>query len=328
MNVQHNFSLIRKSVTLAHIGITATILLFFLSVRATAQNESQKNDAKLIDEYIVAKGYQGVIVFDASNIKQFWISNSVVSKNNTINIFPENKEKKSIPLKIQLVNIIETQDCKIDVISENPFIKFTVLNEELKDIGQSSKEEDFIQYHIESSKIHMEDTKGFALNLCFILPEDSESIVVNKIVLSFSENKESKYKGSPGFNILKKELETNGITVPNSTVKYMFAKDCNKIFIKAPKELTQKSKFSYHVVPLKKEDVAPGREKYGFNNLDRIVNEPSAIIPKPYHSESTDIIIQVPLPAYEYSRINLGQFSPDTNESFWKLEIKNELEKR
>ena len=248
----------------------------------------QKNDSKLIDDFIAAKGYHGVIVLDASNIKQFWISNTVISKNDRINIIP-NQERKSVPLKIQLANVIETQDCKIDVISEDSNIKFTVLNEDLKDIGLSSSEGDFIRYHIESSTIHMEDTKGFVLNLCFSSSKASDAMLISKIVLSFSENKESKYKGSPGFNALDNELDKNGITVPDSTVKYIIAKEYNKIFLKTTEELTTKSKFFYHVVPLKQEDIDVNGEKISSNNLDRLVNVPSTIIPKPYHSESLNL---------------------------------------
>ena len=115
---------------------TTTSLLFcgvvFLSAIFSYAQESnkivQKTDDVLLDEYIASKG-SGIISFDASNIKQFWIDNSVVSRNSSFEIIlksTNNQSFESVPLKIQLANVNEAMDCTIEVIADTEEYFFSV----------------------------------------------------------------------------------------------------------------------------------------------------------------------------------------------------------
>lgn len=284
----------------------------------------QPSDSELIEIFINSKGSKNAIVFDASNIKQFWIDKSVASGNDLINISLQ--EKKSIPLKIQLSNVIETMDCKVDVITENPDISFTVENSNSKTLSNSSKEEDFIQYHISSATFHLENTKDFSFHLIFS-SKTSDTLTIKKIILSFSENKESLFLGSPGFELLKKQIEEDGTVVPNSEIKYLISKEHRKIFIMVPDRLVTSYPFFYHVFPVDESNLSRGREPHGFNNMDFSVTTStpnSVVIPKPYLANSDFTIIQKTLPVYQCTRIQFGQFDPaPPYKQRWAFEIKN-----
>ena len=134
------------------------------------------------------------------------------------------QNSKSVPLKIRLANVVETQDCKIDIFTEDPAISFSVLNSRSAVLSNSASQEDFIHYHIISSTFHLEDLQDFSFNLVFS-SDKADLIAVKKIVLSFSENKESRFFGSPGYDQLSMEIENNGIRVPDTDVKYIVSKE-------------------------------------------------------------------------------------------------------
>ena len=190
-------------------SLAVLFVLFFASM-AFAQNEMTTTDnAKLLDDYIRSKGYSGVIEFDASNIKQFWVNPSVSGKNGSVNILLEKKnvdKMESIPLKIQLANVTDALDCKVDVISSSSDIAFRVTNAKSKVLSKSSFENDFIHYHISSASFHMEDASGFLFNLVFE-SGSPDPLSIRKIVLSFSNNKNSSVLVSPGeLKITKNDL--------------------------------------------------------------------------------------------------------------------------
>ena len=184
------------------------ILLIQTAHIGLAQNKASiKNveaDATLLDNFIKSKGYSSVISFDASNIKQYWIDNSVSSSNGTINILFTRKGQtiESVPFKFQLANVNEAMDCKVDVITEDSDISFSVLDNQSKVLSKSSDEDDFIQNHVISSQFHLEDTSDFAFKLKFASGK-SDTLAIKKIVLSFSENKGSSFLFSPGVYQLK-----------------------------------------------------------------------------------------------------------------------------
>ena len=160
---------------------------------ASASQPDFSNDSKLIDEYI--KTIPGsIITFDAANIKQFWIDNSVYAQNGKIHISLTNDAKtnegKSVPLKIQLANVNHLQKCKLIVITEEPDISFQVTDKDLKKISDSSSENDFIQDHIYSSTFFLKDTfSEYSFNLIFS-SKFSQNISIKKVILSIEKASE------------------------------------------------------------------------------------------------------------------------------------------
>lgn len=170
--------------------------LFLTSGAVFSQNtaneaKNTESDQKLLDQFIQSKG-KGIITFDASNIKQFWIDNSVIARKDYFEIFLN--KGTSIPLKLQLANVSGAQNCKIEVISETPDIAFTVSDMNSKKISSSSQDNSFVNYNVFSSSFSLEDILinyspeyNFCFQLIFNAP-NCESINIKAIVLSFSDN--------------------------------------------------------------------------------------------------------------------------------------------
>ena len=192
-------------------GFISTILCMLLGTLLSgvtlAQTQNNHDNAKLIDDYIKSVGYSSHIVFDASNIKQYWVSNSVISQDNLIKILlkrNESNQYESEPLKIQLVNINDSQLFRVDVISDNNNYSFEI-DDSYKTVSSSTGNE-FIQYKIESSSLHLEGFSDFSFFLKFISP-DSDSLSIQKIVLYFSEGKSKQTLETPGYlNISKNDV--------------------------------------------------------------------------------------------------------------------------
>ena len=186
--------------------------LFFETVPLYSEDKSgdKASEEKLLSQYIVSKG-NGIILFDSSNIKQFWTDKSIFCKENAIFLQLERSQKgfKSLPLKIQLANVIETQDCKIEVVADDPNLFFSVTDNNVQSITDSQFDFSFVQDYVFSATIHLEDTNTFSFNLLFS-SETSDCIKIKKIILSFSLNKDSHFAGSPGFERLLKLFETDG----------------------------------------------------------------------------------------------------------------------
>lgn len=169
------------------------------------------NTAQLLAQFIQSKG-AGIISFDASNIKQFWVDNSVVSRKDSFDVLLTGKDTqllKSVPLKIQLMNVNETQNCKVEVIAETKDFDFSVLNEQSKVLSTSQNEDDFLTYSIKSAVFPLEKTQKLSFNLRF----DSKStdiLAIKNIILTFSKNKESSFLASPGkINYSIKDINTS-----------------------------------------------------------------------------------------------------------------------
>ena len=218
MTVRNTISVKARTKELAGLLIKSAFVLLLVSLPETmfAQTKSNKgkdlSDESLINQYIQSKN--GSIIFDASNIKQFWISNSVAGINNNINIALNNKNTsfESIPLRIQLANVGVIQDCTIDVIAETPGATFTIADANLKSLASSVTEDDFLHYHVYSSSFHLADTQDFSFNLIF-RTENENYFSAKKIILSFSQN--GTFLSSPGTLRLSKD---NGAST-NSAVK-------------------------------------------------------------------------------------------------------------
>ena len=205
-----------------------------LSLVVNAQTE-QANDAALLDSFIQSRGYSNTIIFSSTNIKQFWIDKSVVSQDNSIKIFIDNS--KSIPYKIQLANVNELLDCKVDIISNRPDLMFSVLDNNLKVISDSKKENSFIHYNIASASFHLEDTNTFSFYLQISSSSKVDDIVINRIILSFSDNKESRFLSSPGKLIITESncsgptQKMNADNIFSAKGKYISLISNNKIYV-------------------------------------------------------------------------------------------------
>ena len=173
------------------------ILVTVMSYGATAETK----DKELLDGFIKAKGYKACILLTPSNIKQFWTEKSVSSQNDLIKVILEKtnaNQRESSLYKIQLANVLETQDCKIEMITESSDLSFSVYNSDNKVISSSSKEDDFIQYHVVSSTFHLGDTNDFAFYCSF--SSNNDIVALKRIIISFSDNPNSVFAGSPGFD--------------------------------------------------------------------------------------------------------------------------------
>lgn len=147
------------------------------------------NDS-LLDQYISSKG-ENIILFNNSNIKQFWIDKSVISKTGNFSVELQKKGNRfeSIPLKIQLANVSVEQDCEIEVIAETKDIGFFVSNMQSKTISSVPKSAPLGCYQSFSSKFHVENSSDAAFTIIFHA-EKSSLINIKTIVLSFSKNEE------------------------------------------------------------------------------------------------------------------------------------------
>ena len=195
--------------------ITATLLASLLCLPGNAADNSKdketsvlKKDDDLLDQFIKANNYSPYIVFDASNIKMFWVDKSVLAKDGLINIILSQTKKggnlfTSVPLIIQLANVNEAMDCKISVVSDNSDLSFSISDSKNELISQSNNKQDFLNYNIISSLVHLENTQGKSFKITF-QSETAEIIKIKAIVMSFEKNKKSIFLSSPGtLNITK-----------------------------------------------------------------------------------------------------------------------------
>lgn len=194
-----------------------------------------ENDDEMINQYVKAQGNTAIIQFDASNIKQFWDDKSVLSKDGLIHVFgTKNGEKwQSVPLNIQLANVDESLECKISIIADSQDVSFSVLNSGKKVLSQSSKGDDFLQYHLASSSFAMEKAAGFSFKLQFE-SGISEQMSFKRIVLSFSKNKNGSFLSSPESILITKDavspskdtqLGDNGFVVTGKNSRLLFDKN-------------------------------------------------------------------------------------------------------
>lgn len=67
--------------------IIFTVLLTYVNLYAQENSILNKNDENeyILKKYVESKGDR-IIAFDSLNIKQFWTDNSIISRNNSIEI--------------------------------------------------------------------------------------------------------------------------------------------------------------------------------------------------------------------------------------------------
>ena len=175
-------------------GAYSIVLYFFVLFYPSLNGQSDINNSDLIDKYISSKGYGSPILFDYYNIKQYWVDNSVASRerSKTISIIllPDGqKGNKSIPLKIQLANVNSDDLCRVDIIGKTRDYQFYITNSISQTISSSTDEPDFIQYSAKTTSFSLEDIPDSSFYINFN-SSTQDILSINKIVLSFSKNRD------------------------------------------------------------------------------------------------------------------------------------------
>ena len=75
---------------------SCTFVASAASKNAALDSNTKDNDAKLLDDYIAASGPNSKLLFDASNIKQYWIDYSVISNKDNFTISTKRIDSKII----------------------------------------------------------------------------------------------------------------------------------------------------------------------------------------------------------------------------------------
>lgn len=203
-------------------------------------------DEKMLSQYVQTKG-NSAFVFDQSNVKQFWIDHSVISYKDSFDVLLEQAVSSvgrgGVPLKVQFINVDETMDCNIEVVSESKDVSFIVTDNNSKKITESSFSSSFINYNIFSSVLHLEDTA----NLTFFLKFNSKlskSIPIKKIIFSFAKNPKSTFFASPGRFKITKDSSSAGIQITEDGENSFFVKGKQSQFISQKKFLIENNGIS------------------------------------------------------------------------------------
>ena len=243
-------SFLRKKTIVQESNLLKLISLFLVPFLSLVQLSASEIDKDLLNQFIAAKG-GNTIVFKASNIKQFWIEPSVLAKEDSIQIslgttLNYSHTFQSTPLKIQLANVVPTQDCTIEVITETPDLTYSVLNTKNKIISKSEQTDTFIQDSIISSKFHLYDTNDFAFYLNFY-SDKSEIIKIKAIVLSFSNNQSFFSFPTNNINPDNARIIANSITPQNDGSYSLVGK---KIIVVSNEKIDVRDKPFYQSVRL------------------------------------------------------------------------------
>lgn len=188
-------------------------VLFCITPMLFAQSENEKGDQfdrNEIDKYLSAKR-ENSIIFDSTNIKQFWIDKTVSAFDDGITILLDslnNGSYRSIPQKIKFMNIDESMDCVIETGVDALDVNMEIYGENGKEIPQKKTETAFQQRKIISSTIHLDDLSftNNTINLVFS-SKTKDLISLKKIVISFHTNLNSSFI----FNHGKMKIQLNDI---------------------------------------------------------------------------------------------------------------------
>lgn len=267
-------------------GITCFLGMLLTQTTKAWSSESNDSNEQLLRQFVQSKG-PNIIVFDSSNIKQFWIDNTVISKGDSFDVLlNENDRQESVPLKIQLANVSVAEDCKIEVIANKGDFSFSVLNSSSKVISTSYPEDDFLRFKAISSTVHLTDTGALSFYLRFSSKTNQE-ISIKKIVLSFSDN--SSFLVTPG--VLKitekdvnvdateiKHVDINSFSVSGkmldiSSIKKILVSDnpiSNSVTIKNIGKTTTRVYFGYAPYTVRGQNIHNRNNPY--NNKNQILN--------------------------------------------------------
>ena len=136
-----------------------------------------------------------------------------------------------MPNKIQLKNIFENYMCKVEIITENPDLRFSITDSKKKKIGDSSLEEEFLNYNVVTAIFNFEEITDDSFFVDFYSDKNS-FLSIKKIILSFSNNPKSSFLVSPGKLDIAKD---------NTIVTGSVSKD-EESFVVSGKKITIKAK--------------------------------------------------------------------------------------
>ena len=200
--------------------ITVIFTLLFSMILAAQNTTDQRlistNDEKdLINKYIHTKGNM-IVSFDASNIKQFWVDNSVIAEKDSF-VISLTKDKtdsyKSKPLKIQLANVDASYECNAFVLTQTDNVNFSLTDADLNPVSFNNKKDSFVDYHELSSSFRLIEIKDNTFHFSFT--SSSQVIEVKAIVLSFFQK--NKYPSHPGYLVMNPDtIQTDAKLIPNN----------------------------------------------------------------------------------------------------------------
>lgn len=201
------------------------ILLFIINLlvpcTGSSQNKSMdetSNINQLIQQYFASRGNGNALTFDSNNIKQYWIDNSVAGINDNIQIILENKTNtlESVPLRFEITNISSMEECNVVVLAQTPDTDFFVLDSGFNPFVKSTQEDDFLDYHVLSTKFQIEASKKIVFYLKF--SSKADIIKIKKILISFKEKTQKDYLSSPGLLMLDKDNIKSSVEVLDGNV--------------------------------------------------------------------------------------------------------------
>lgn len=171
-----------------------------------------KKDNDLVKQFLLADS-NNTIVFDANNIKQYWIDNSVISRKDSFEIcLNRTNHYASIPLKIQMANVNIYHNCFIKVVSDDKDFSFSISNSRNKVLSHSKNDTSFLQFHVLSSLFHWEDIGEDQSFYITFSSNSLQKINIYAISLSFGIDNEGSYLVSPGvLSITKDKLRFNAV---------------------------------------------------------------------------------------------------------------------
>lgn len=307
------------------------IVVFFLecffTYRIYAQTSQKEeslsySDQTLVTQFIKTMG-NDIIVFDYSNIKQYWVDNSIFNKDEKIIIVPEKDTSKLF--KVQLANVADRDNCKISILSETSDIAFTVFNKDSEKLSSSSFEQDFLQYHIFSCIFPLKETIDYSFFIQFKF-QKHETISIRKIVFSFPENQSDKAYESSDYERLLSTIERKGTKIDKSDIYYLLSKNRDKIYFLIPIDLVNKEHFFCHIYPKNKKDLGSRFLSKGFIIDIFMAKSKNAIVPPPPNSNSQYSVVQLELPSYPVNSIRFGQYRG--KQYFWTLDLNEETLER
>ena len=280
--------------------LSACFVLFFVG---NAMKGYAQQDDELLDLFVKSKGYNQTIVFDSSNIKQYWIDNTVLSAKDSIVITLTNKsnaKQESNNLKIQLANVDVQQDCTITVITETPGASFLVLDKSNNIVSKSEETEDFMQYHVVSSTVHLEDLLFFTFNMKFV-SNTQNTLSIKKIVLSFSTNNNQSINSPKVLTIGSDGFNTDGTQSYEEIGKYSFSVTGIKSKLTSKKNIILSDRVVTNYVKVKNTGDKPVRIYFGYepytkdgekiSDANNCYNKNNKILKVVSHEENSNFII-------------------------------------
>ena len=212
MNETKNYvhTRLKRKIFSLMIGFFFCSFMLFSKDNSSLAKPSPLEIDNLLEQYVTSLGAR-VIVFDPSNIKQYWIDSSVLKKDDTFEISLRESINgfTSNLLPIKLIHVDESQDCHVEIIAETKDFSFEIVDAKKKSISEPLSVKSFLLSTSCSTSFHLEDTADLSFYIKFESPVAS-SLSIRKIIVSFSKNAKSSFLASPGkYDMIKDTLSVN-----------------------------------------------------------------------------------------------------------------------